>query len=114
MSEHVHHPAPGGAQRGSSVDPVCGMLVAADTRHRYSYQGREYLFCCNGCLERFKAAPTRYLDKQSAAAPPAGHARGRPVPVKVSDAATAQRLMRLEEPSPHHEAMTTQAASAAR
>lgn len=53
-----------GAQRtdGSEiVDPVCSMVVAADSLRRFRYEGEEYRFCCDRCLERFKAEPQRFL-----------------------------------------------------
>jgi Cu+-exporting ATPase len=44
------------------LDPVCGMTVvpenaAASTNHA----GKTYYFCHRSCMERFKAAPDRYL-----------------------------------------------------
>jgi len=50
-----------------AIDPVCGMTVAADSRHRYTHAGHEYLFCNPRCLEKFKAAPEHYLARGSAA-----------------------------------------------
>jgi Cu+-exporting ATPase len=48
-------------------DPVCGMNVnPATAKHVYEYGGKNYYFCCAGCVEKFKAAPTKYL---SATAP---------------------------------------------
>jgi Cu+-exporting ATPase len=44
-----------------TTDPVCGMTVAPDTRLRHVHAGTEYLFCCNGCLEKFAADPEHYL-----------------------------------------------------
>jgi Cu2+-exporting ATPase len=78
-----------------AIDPVCGMKVRADTPHRYSFEGREYLFCCAGCRARFEAAPAQYLDKSKgqpvswhAERPHAAHVhtRGRPLLVKITDA----------------------------
>ncbi len=43
------------------TDPVCGMKVKADSSFRMAYAGNTYLFCCEGCLESFRAAPERYL-----------------------------------------------------
>jgi len=57
-----------------AIDPVCGMKVAADSRHRYTHAGHEYLFCNARCLEKFKAAPEQYLARESAAQ----HAHHRP------------------------------------
>ncbi|MFQ5619778.1 MAG: heavy metal translocating P-type ATPase, partial [Rhodospirillales bacterium] len=42
-------------------DPVCGMTVdPATAKHRWDYQGTAHYFCCNGCLEKFKADPDKY------------------------------------------------------
>ncbi|NNG11845.1 MAG: heavy metal translocating P-type ATPase [Halobacteria archaeon] len=53
-----------------AIDPVCGMQVGADSAHRYTYQQREYLFCCAGCLAKFSAQPDQYLEKTAAAESP--------------------------------------------
>lgn len=43
-------------------DPVCGMKVDMETtKHRHSYKGEEYGFCCTGCKEKFIADPEKYL-----------------------------------------------------
>ena len=42
-------------------DPVCGMIVKAESPHRFTHAGREYRFCCAGCREKFAADPDRYL-----------------------------------------------------
>jgi Cu+-exporting ATPase len=48
-------------------DPVCGMNVnPATAKHIFEHGGKNYFFCCAGCVEKFKAAPTKYL---SATAP---------------------------------------------
>ena len=69
MNEHIQHPVTGpeGRDDRSSIDPVCGMRVGADTPYRYTHEGREFLFCCEGCRERFKAAQAQYLDKVAGA-----------------------------------------------
>jgi P-type Cu+ transporter len=47
---------------GSATDPVCGMAVdPATARYRTGYGGRDYVFCGARCLERFAAAPERFL-----------------------------------------------------
>lgn len=52
------------APTGTSFrDPVCGMQVREDSPHRHEHAGREYRFCCVGCLEKFRADPTRYPDR---------------------------------------------------
>jgi len=52
-------------------DPVCGMTVASDTPHRMEHGGVVYLFCCRGCLEKFRVQPRAYL---AAAVPMAARA----------------------------------------
>ena len=65
MNEHTHSGASGqeDSTGGGGIDPVCGMRVGPETRHRYTFEGKEYLFCCAGCRERFVAAPKDYLDR---------------------------------------------------
>ncbi|HSU39411.1 MAG TPA: HAD-IC family P-type ATPase, partial [Polyangiaceae bacterium] len=55
----------------TAVDPVCGMTVDAASPQRLTHAGREYVFCCEGCRDLFKADPERYLH---ASAAPATHA----------------------------------------
>ena len=43
------------------VDPVCGMeLGAGEPAARLAFEGRERVFCSQGCLQRFVATPERY------------------------------------------------------
>ncbi|MFY9643600.1 MAG: heavy metal translocating P-type ATPase [Terriglobales bacterium] len=43
-------------------DPVCGMDVnPATARYRTSHKGKEYFFCCAGCLAKFQANPEKTL-----------------------------------------------------
>ena len=49
----------------SERDPVCGMQVALDTERRQEYRGQRYGFCSEGCLERFRQDPERYLGERS-------------------------------------------------
>ena len=64
MNDHARSPDAGTKPEiPQAIDPVCGMRVRADSPHRYTYEGREYLFCCGGCRQRFVAAPKDYLDK---------------------------------------------------
>jgi len=54
-AEHACHEA---AQK----DPVCGMTVdPATNKRRIDYDGVAYYFCCQGCLDKFSAAPESYL-----------------------------------------------------
>ena len=44
------------------IDPVCGMEVTPeDAAGSYTYQGQEFLFCNESCLERFQADPEAFL-----------------------------------------------------
>jgi Cu+-exporting ATPase len=43
-------------------DPVCGMTVnPATARHQMLHQGKQYFFCCAGCLSKFQANPEKIL-----------------------------------------------------
>lgn len=51
-------------------DPVCGMTVNVATAvARAEFHGRTYYFCCQGCGERFLAAPEHYLAASRPEAP---------------------------------------------
>ena len=43
-------------------DPVCGMLVQPDSPQRFTYNGRDFVFCSPRCLELFQNQPERYLE----------------------------------------------------
>ncbi|WP_298183793.1 heavy metal translocating P-type ATPase [uncultured Pseudomonas sp.] len=49
-------------QHGSLHDPVCGMAVKPDSPFSESHEGQTYRFCSAKCLERFRAAPSRYVN----------------------------------------------------
>lgn len=43
-------------------DPVCGMIVARESKAlQTEYQGQAFLFCSSGCLRKFESNPERYL-----------------------------------------------------
>jgi Cu+-exporting ATPase len=43
-------------------DPVCGMDVnPATAKHKTLHNGKEYFFCCAGCLAKFQANPEKIL-----------------------------------------------------
>jgi Cu+-exporting ATPase len=44
-----------------SIDPVCGMSIAADSSHHLRYDGRTFRFCSEKCLSKFAAEPERYI-----------------------------------------------------
>ncbi|MBL4820706.1 MAG: HAD-IC family P-type ATPase, partial [Gammaproteobacteria bacterium] len=47
------------------LDPVCGMAVSTDSRHKHNYAGNDYYFCCAPCLEKFSNTPEQYLHKEA-------------------------------------------------
>lgn len=54
------------------TDPVCGMTVSEASEHRFTHEGVDYRFCCNGCRTKFEGDPERYLnppDEETSAAP---------------------------------------------
>ena len=57
---------------GGERDPVCGMRVQpATAAGSHLYGGKTYYFCCQGCLEKFRTDPARYLPVDSPASPKA-------------------------------------------
>src|SRR5208337_4270507 len=56
---------PNAASSSTSVqakDPVCGMNVnPATARYKTQHSGKEYFFCCAGCLQKFQATPEKIL-----------------------------------------------------
>jgi len=44
-------------------DPVCGMTVTEENKHRARYGEEDYYFCCQGCRDKFSADPGKYLQK---------------------------------------------------
>src|SRR5262245_25084882 len=60
------------------VDPVCGMRVLpSGSAGHFEHEHTTYYFCSRGCLEKFRAAPGKYLQAAKAppAAPPSGDTR---------------------------------------
>jgi Cu+-exporting ATPase len=59
--------------QGHVVDPVCGMTISpVDAVGHAEHDGRNYYFCSQSCLERFRANPESFLtasDPRAAAAP---------------------------------------------
>ena len=50
------------------IDPVCGMTVTRQSKHRVSHAGDDYFFCSAGCAAKFAADPDKYLDSRPAPA----------------------------------------------
>jgi xanthine dehydrogenase accessory factor len=52
----------GNSVPATALDPVCGMIVEiASARHRSTYDGREFYFCCPACKRQFERNPHEYL-----------------------------------------------------
>lgn len=70
--KHEHDTPP--PEAAFAIDPVCGMKVnPAIAKHRFGYEGEEYLFCSGRCRERFEAEPEKYLKPREVEPPaPAG------------------------------------------
>ncbi|MBO9197567.1 heavy metal translocating P-type ATPase [Rhizobium sp. 16-449-1b] len=80
-SDHHHHPAHDGVAR----DPVCGMTVdPAAGKPSLEHEGQRYFFCCEGCRDKFEAAPQDYLTAKD------------PVCGMSVDRATAKHFLRHE------------------
>jgi len=58
-------------------DPVCHMRVDPKTaRFEHQHQNKSYYFCCQGCRDKFRGDPAKYL--APAPAPPASPAPAKP------------------------------------
>ena len=45
-------------------DPVCGMQVdEKSAAARVEHDGITYLFCCEGCRQRFEEDPDRFVER---------------------------------------------------
>ena len=53
------------ADTPTSIDPVCGMKVPADSPRSAEFDGENYVFCSDGCLEKFKNDPASVLAKRA-------------------------------------------------
>jgi Cu+-exporting ATPase len=52
----------GSAAPSQEKDPVCGMEVnPATARFKTEHNGKQYFFCCAGCLAKFQANPEKIL-----------------------------------------------------
>lgn len=46
-------------------DLVCGMDVSEDTQYHYHYKDKDYAFCSEHCMIKFKENPDKYIDAGS-------------------------------------------------
>src|SRR5688572_13090044 len=75
---------------GGEIDPVCRMTVQpATAAGSHLHQHKTYYFCCQGCLEKFRADPDRYL-RPSTATPGTeiGPRGGTPLPMMAPPASS--------------------------
>ena len=62
MSRMTLPALPSSSPPGTAKDPVCGMNVdPAKTKQSLVHGGKDYFFCCAGCLEKFRREPEKYL-----------------------------------------------------
>jgi len=52
------------------ICPTCGcslvrLGISKQKAVVYAYESREYLFCCQGCMQQFISEPARYLREMS-------------------------------------------------
>ncbi len=70
---HAHAAHGENAAAAQATDPVCGMQVATTSPRHADHDGTRYWFCCDGCRDKFRADPDKYLAK--AGSPHAAHGR---------------------------------------
>ena len=46
-------------------DPVCNMTVSNDSKYHYNHAEKDYYFCSEQCLHKFKEHPEQYLGKET-------------------------------------------------
>lgn len=67
---HAHHTSPPPeSNTGELKDPVCGMVVKADSPHVYRHVDHDYRFCSTKCRDKFIADPAKYMAEESPSAP---------------------------------------------
>jgi Cu+-exporting ATPase len=65
-------------QKGSQeLDPVCGMDVDPGDAASFDYQGKNYYFCSDHCLKKFRTEPAKFLVMKSA--PSVSHAESKAI-----------------------------------
>ncbi len=61
MSENNHNHQMDNEIAEGMKDPVCGMTVSPDSKHRSSWQGGAVVFCSAHCKQKFDADPAKYM-----------------------------------------------------
>ena len=54
------------AEKTSFIDPVCGMTVTDLSKPHTEWQGQDYYFCSEKCLQKFIATPEAYVKTEDA------------------------------------------------
>lgn len=54
------------AEKTIFIDPVCGMTVTDLTKSHTEWQGQDYYFCSEKCLQKFIATPEAYVKTEDA------------------------------------------------
>lgn len=63
--ESPSHHSSGTAVDTAKLCPVSGEPVDQEgTSVKFTYLGKEYEFCCEGCLKKFKAEPMKYIKEE--------------------------------------------------
>ena len=79
--------APVAAAADLALDPVCGMRIdPAKAAGSTEYQGKTIYFCCQGCLKKFVADPSRYFTADGSVVPKTKPAEPTPVSSGASTA----------------------------
>lgn len=52
-------------EKDQKIDPVCNMVVSSDSQYHYYYANKDYYFCSEHCLHKFKDHPEQYMNKES-------------------------------------------------
>ncbi len=52
-------------EKDQPIDPVCNMVVSSDSEYHYHYADKDYYFCSEHCLQKFKEHPEQYLEKET-------------------------------------------------
>jgi Cu+-exporting ATPase len=60
------------SEKGQHKDPVCDMAVSTASGYSYDYADKQYFFCSDHCLHKFKGHPEQYLDKKTSPPPETG------------------------------------------
>ena len=55
------------------INPVCGVPVdTRNAKHIIEYNGEKVYFCCDGCTDKFRNDPEKFINARAAGLPPEG------------------------------------------